>query len=157
MAKDFVAAGAGGRAGNVSAGTGKRDAEFLDEFTDNFTRGPPKGDAAGVASNFQRKPHGSVENDGERAGPESVGETIKIVGKFASENVRVVYGVDQKRESFGFGASLDAEDFVDSREIDGIGSESVERIGGNGDHRTTIQPTSGVTDEARIGRIRAKL
>jgi hypothetical protein len=157
LTEDFVATGAGGRAGNVGAGAGERNANFLDEARDDFTGGPAKGDAARVAGNFQRKAHGSVENDSERAGPESVGETIKIVGKFASENVSVMDGVDEKRKSFGFGTTLDAKDFVDGGKIDGIGSEGVERVGGNSDHRTAIEPTSGITDEARIGRIRAKL
>jgi hypothetical protein len=157
LAKDFVATGAGGRAGNVGTGAGERDANFLDEPRNDFTRWPAKSDAAGVAGNFQWKAHGSVENDGERSGPESVGETIEIVGKVASENVRVVDGVDEKRKSFGFGASFDAEDFVDSGEIDGIGGESVKRVGRNRDHRTAIKPPSSITDEARIRRIRAEL
>jgi hypothetical protein len=157
LAKDFVATGAGGRARNVGAGAGERDADFLDESTDDFTSGPTQGDAASVAGNFQRETHGSVENDGERAGPESLGETIEIVGKIASENVRVVNGVDEQRKSFGFGASFDAEDFVDGGEVDGIGRKSVERVGGNRDHRAAIEPTSRVTDEARIRRIRAEL
>ncbi len=157
LAKDFVATGAGGRARNVGAGAGERDADFLDESTDDFTSGPTQGDAASVAGNFQRETHGSVENDGERAGPESLGETIEIVGKIASENVRVVNGVDEQRKSFGFGASFDAEDFVDGGEVDRIGSKSVERVGGNRDHRAAIEPTSRVTDEARIRRIRAEL
>jgi hypothetical protein len=157
LAKDFVATGAGGRARNVGAGAGERDADFLDESTDDFTSGPTQGDAASVAGNFQRKTHGSVENDGERAGPESVGETIEIVGEVAGKNVGVMDGADEKRKSFGFGASLDAEDFVDGREIDRIGSEGIERVGRDSDHRTAIKPPSSITDEARIGRIRAKL
>jgi hypothetical protein len=157
LAEDFVATGAGGRARDVGAGAGQRDADFLDESRNDFTSGPAKGDAASVAGNFQRKAHGSVEHDGERAGPESVGEAIEIVGKIASENVGVVDGVDEQRKSLGFGASLDAEDFVDSGKVDGIGGESVERVGGYSNDRTAIQPTSGITDEARIRRIRAKL
>jgi hypothetical protein len=157
LAEDLVATGACGRAGDVSAGTGKRDADFLDELRDDFTSGPAKRNASSVAGNFQRKTHGSVENDGERAGPKGVGETIEIVGKIASENMGVVDGVDEQRKSFGFGAALDAEDFVDGGEIDGIGSESVERVGGYSNDRAAIEPTSGITDKARIGRIRAKL
>jgi hypothetical protein len=157
LAENFVATGTGGRAGDVGAGAGERDTNFLDEASDNFASGPAKCDAASVAGNLQRKTHGGVENDGERAGPEGVGEAIEIVGKIARENVSVMDGADEKRKSFGFWATLNAEDFVDGGKIDGIGGESVERVGRYSDHRTAIKPPSGITDEARIGRIRAKL
>ncbi len=157
LTENFVATGAGGRTGNVGASAGERDTNFLDESRDDFTSGPAKSDAAGVAGNFEGKAHGGVKNDSEWAGPESVGETIEIVGKIARENVSVMDGVDEKRKRFGFGATLDAKDFVDGGKIDGIGSEGVERVGGNRDHRTAIKPTSGITDEARIRRIPAKL
>ncbi len=157
LAEDFISTSAGGRAGNVGTGAGERDTNFLDESRDDFTGGPAKSDAARVAGNFEGQAHGRVEDDSERAGPEGVGEPIKIVGKIARENVGVMDGVDEKRKSFGFGTALDAKDFVDGGKIDGIGSEGVERVGGNRDHRTAIEPPSGVTDEARIGRIRAKL
>ena len=61
-----------------------------------------------------------VRGPGQRA---SAGETIEIVGKIARENVCVVDGIDEKRKGFGFGATLDAKDFVDGGEIDGIGGE----------------------------------
>ena len=138
LAEDLVATGTGGRAGNVGAGAGERDANFLDESSDDFASGPAKSDAAGVAGDFEGKTHGGVENDGERAGPESVGETIEIVGKIAREDVGVMDRADEKRKGFGFGATLDAKDFVDGGEIDGIGGEGVERVGGNRDHRTAI-------------------
>ena len=157
LTEDLVATGAGGRTGNVSAGAGERYADFLDEPRDNFTSGPAKSDAAGIACDFEGKAHGGVENDSERAWPEGVGEAVEIVGKLASENVRVVDGADQKRKGFGFGAALDAKDFVDGGKIDGIGGKGVERVGGNSDHRTAIEPTSGVTDKTRIGRIPTKL
>jgi hypothetical protein len=157
LTEDFCATGACGRAGDVGASAGKRDANFLDESSNDFTSGPTKSDAASVAGDLERKAHGSVENDGQRAGPESVGETIEIVGEVAGKNVGVMDGADEKRKSFGFGASLDAEDFVDGREIDRIGSEGIERVGRDSDHRTAIKPPSSITDEARIGRIRAKL
>lgn len=157
LAEDFVATSAGGRARNVGTGAGERDANFLDESRDDFTSGPAKRDAARVAGNFEGQAHGRVEDDSERAGPEGVGETIEIVGKIARQNVRVVDGIDEKRKGFGFGATLDAKDFVDGGKIDGIGGEGIERVSGNRDHRTAIEPTSGITDEARIRRITAKL
>ena len=73
------------------------------------------------------------------------------------ERAGVMDGVDENGKSVGFGASFDAEDFVDSGKIDGIGSQGVKRICGNGDDRATIQPSGSVADDTRIGRIRAEL
>ena len=50
-----------------------------------------------------------------------------------------------------FGAPLDAENLVDSGEIDGIGGESLEGVRGNSDNRAAIQPASGVADDAGVG------
>lgn len=157
LAEDFVAAGAGGRAGDVGAGAGERNAEFLDELNDDFTSGPAKSDAARVAGDLEGKTHGSVEDDGERTRPEGFGEAKEIVGELASENAGVMDGVDEDGKGPGFGAALDTKDLVDGGEIDGIGGKGVERIGGNGDDSAAIEPTSSVTDKAGIGRIRANL
>ena len=60
-------------------------------------------------------------------------------------------GADENGQGLSFGASLHAENFFDGREIDGIGGESVEGIGGNGDNRAAIQPASSVADDTGVG------
>jgi hypothetical protein len=156
LAENLVTAGTGGRTGNVGTCAGERNTEFLDESHSDFASGPTKSNAARVAGDFERKAHGGVQNDGERAGPESVGQAVEIVGEFAGENVGVMNGIDEDGKGFGFGATLDAENFVDGCEVDGIGGKSVEGVGGNGNNRTAIEPASCVTDEAGIRRIRAE-
>jgi len=90
LAKNFLAAGAGGRAGNVGAGASERDSEFLDELMHDFASGPAEGNTTGVGGNLEGQARGGVEDHGERAGPQGLGEAIEIVGQLAGENVGVV-------------------------------------------------------------------
>lgn len=117
--------------------------------------GPAKGDATGVGGDFERQAGGSLDDKGERTGPERFGEPKEIVGQFAGEDGSVVEGVDEDRESAGFQAAFDAEDFVDGREINGIGGEGVKGIRGNGDNSAAIEPLRGIADGMGIGVFRA--
>ena len=151
LAKDFIAAGAGGRAGKIGAGSGDGRAVLADEIADDFALGPAQGDAAGVGGKFEGETVGGVEDDGKGAGPAGFGEFEKIVGEIAGKKRCLVKRTDEDSEGAGFGAAFDAEDFVDGGEVEGIGDEGVERVGGSGDDRATAEPIGGVTDEQRVG------
>lgn len=151
LAEDFFPAGAGGRARNVGAGAGEGNADFRDEIRDDFGFRPAERDAAGVGGDFEGKAVGGVDDDGERAGPASFGETIEIIGELLSEHQSVLEIVDENGKGAMLGASFDAEDFFDGSKIDGIGGEGIERVGGDGDDRSTIEPGSSVAHDARIG------
>jgi hypothetical protein len=138
LAEDFFAGFAGGGAGKVGAGAGERDTEFRDEVTDDFVFGPAESDAASVGGDLQGKAVGSLNDDGERAGPAGLGEAKKIVGKVFGKDLGVNERVDEDRKGAVFGASLDAKNFFDSGEIDGISGEGVKRVRGNGNNRTAI-------------------
>ena len=138
LAEDFFATFTGGRAGNIGAGAGERDAEFGDEIVDDFVPGPAESDAASVASDFEGKAIGSVDDDGERTRPAGLRETIEIVGKILGEDLGVDERVDENGKGAVFGASFDAKNFFDGSEIDGIGRESVERVRRNSDDRAPI-------------------
>ncbi len=151
LAKDFIAAGAGGRAGKIGAGAGDGRAVFADEIADDFAFGPAESNAARVGGHFERKAVGGVEDDGKRAGPAGFGEFEKIVGEIAGKKRGLVKRTDEDGEGAGFGAALNAKDFVDGGEVEGIGDERVERVGGSGDDRTAAEPVGGVADEERVG------
>ena len=155
LVEDFAAAGAGGRAGNVGAGAGKRNADFRDQVGDDFGFGPAHGDAAGVASDLQGEPVGGVDDDGKRTGPARFGESIKIVGKILRNNQSVIERADEDGKRALFGASFDAKNFFDGGEVDGIGSEGVESVGGNGDDGSAVEPGRGIADDTRVGIGRA--
>lgn len=153
LAEDFFAGGTTGRAGKIGAGAGERDADFGDEASNDLIFRPAEGDAAGIAGHLERKTIGGVHDDGERAGPASVGEAIEIVGKFAGQNHGVVERADQDGERSGFGTALHTKDFLDGREIDGVGGEGVERVRGDGDDGTTIEPARSITDDLGVRNV----
>ena len=155
LGENFDAAAAGGRTRNVGAGPGKRNTEFGDEVRDDRAVRPAKSDAPGVGGDLEGKAVRGVDDHSERAGPAGVGKTIEIIGKIAGENRSVNERIDEDGESATLGASLDAENLFDRREINGISSECVERVRRNGDDRAAIQPTGGVAEDTwiRIGGI----
>jgi hypothetical protein len=157
LAKNFLSAGARGRARDVGAGAGEGNAKFIDEATGDFVFGPAHGDAPAVGGDFEGEPVRSVNNNRERAGPASFRETVEIIGQFAGENQGLVDGIDENREGTRFEAAFDTKDLVDGVEIDGIGCESVERIGRNGDNRAALQPASGILHHACIGALGIEL
>lgn len=138
LGEDLDAAAAGGRTRNVGAGAGKRDTEFGDKVRDDRAVRPAKSDPPSVGGDFEGQAVRGVDDHGERAGPAGVGETIEVIGKIAGENRSVNERIDEDGESATLGASLDAEDFFDRREINGISSESVERVRRDGDDRAAI-------------------
>ena len=138
LVKDLVAAFAGGGAGKIGACAGERVAYFGDQIADDFVFGPAQGNASGVGSDLQRKTIGRVDDDSERAGPTSVGESIEIVRKISRKDLRKNQGVDEDRKGAVLGASFDAKDFLDGSKIDRIRGEGIERVGRNGNDGTTI-------------------
>ncbi len=95
LAEDFFATFAGGRAGNIGASAGERDAEFSDEIVDDFVPGPAESDASRVAGDFERETVGSVDDNGERTRPASLRKAVEIVGKIFGEDLGVDEGVDE--------------------------------------------------------------
>ena len=138
LAEDFRAAFAGGRAGEIGAGAGERDAKFGDETGNDFVFGPAKGDAAGVGGDFEGKAVGGVDDDGERAGPTGLRETIEIVREFPGEDDGVSERIDEDGKSAVLGTALGAENCIDGGEIDGVGGEGVERVRGNSNDRAAV-------------------
>ncbi len=81
LAEHFVATFAGGRAGKIGTGTGQRHTEFRDEIIDNFVSGPTQRYAPRVGSDFEGKAVRRVDDDGKRARPAGLRETVEIIGK----------------------------------------------------------------------------
>jgi hypothetical protein len=151
LAEDFVAGFAGGRAGEIGAGAGERNTDFGDEVADNFVFGPAQSHATGIGGDFQREAVRGIDDQRERAGPAGLRQAIEIIGKIPGERLGKGERVDEDRKSALLGTSFDAKNFFDRGEIDGIGGESVERVGWHSDDRTTMEPARRIANDPWIG------
>lgn len=84
------------------------------------------------------------DDQSEAAGPEFIREGEETIGDIADEGYGLFDGVDEDRESFGFGAALGAKDGFDRGEVEGIDGEAVESVGGNADDFAALDETGGV-------------
>jgi len=151
LAENLLATGAGGRAGDIGAGAGERDANFGDEIRNDFALGPTESDATGVGGDFEGQTVGRVDDDSKWTGPEGFSEAIKVVREIFGENECVIEMADEDRQGAVLGAPFDAENLFDGGEVDGIGGQSVEGVGRNGGDRTAVEPGGSVADDARVG------
>jgi hypothetical protein len=153
LTENFLAAGTRGRAGNVGAGAGERDADFGDEIRNHSRLGPTESDATGVSGDFEGQTVGRVDDHGKRTWPEGFGEAIEVVREIFGENQRVIDMTDEDRKGAVFRTSFNAKYFFDRGEVDGIGGQRVKGVGRNGGDRTAVEPGGSVADDAgvRIG------
>lgn len=148
---DLLCVGAGRKTGKICAGAGDGPADGVNQRGGDARIGPTERDAAAIAGDFQRKAMSGVNDDRESARPEFVRESKKRVRNIAHERDGLLDGVDQNRERFRFRAAFNAEDFLDGREIERIGGESVEGIRGHADHTAAADEAGGVVHHRRLG------
>jgi len=86
------------------------------------------------------------DDERQRAGPEFIREGEKCVGHVANERDRLLDRTDENRQSFRFGAALDAKDLFDGGEIERVGGKGVERVGGHGYHTAALDEAGGQAD-----------
>ena len=91
-----------------------------------------------------------ANDDGERAGPEALGEAVEGGVDFAGEAVGLGGFRDEEGEGLVAGASLDLVDAVDGAEIDGVDGEAVEGVGGDGRDRAGGKRADDAGDEVRL-------
>ncbi len=90
------------------------------------------------------------DDESESAGPKFICETEKSVGHIARESDGLFDGVDEDRESAGFGARLELENAFDGVEIERVGGKAVESVGGNGDDAAALDEAGRVVDDVPL-------
>src|ERR1700749_712865 len=124
---DFVGGGGGFAEGDpgvgVGGGGGDREAELADEGAADGGFGDAQGDVAGVGGNAQRELAAGFDDDGERAGPEALGEAGEGAVEGAGELVGLGDVGDEEREGLVAGAGFEIVDAVDGAEIYGVDGE----------------------------------
>ena len=150
---DAEGGGALGLAGEVGRGGGDGQAEpGYDGAGDGGFR-DAQGQVAGVGGDAQRKLAAGLDDDGERAGPELLGEAVEGGVDLAGEFVGLGYLGDEEREGFVAGSGFDLVDAFDGAEIDGIDGEPVEGVGGKGDDVAAVEAGDDIVDECGFGLV----
>ena len=92
-----------------------------------------------------------LDDDGEGAGPEALGEAVEGGVDVAGEAIGLGGFGDEQRERLVAGAGLDLVDAIDGGEIDGVDGESVEGVGGQRADVASGETLDYVGDEVRFG------
>lgn len=140
---DLAPVRARGKTREVGAGAGDGPADGLDQRCDDARVGPAERDAAAVAGNFEWHAVSCRDDQRQRARPEFMREREKPVRHLASEGDRLFDRTDENRQSFRFGAALDAKDLFDGGEVEGVGRKGVERVGRHGYDTAALDEAGG--------------
>ncbi len=148
---DAVGVGALGVAAEVGGGGGDGQAETGDDGASDGGLGDAEGDVAGVGGDAEGKLGAGLDDDGERTGPELLGEAVEGGVDVAGEFIGLGDLVDEQRERLVAGAGLDFVDAVNGVKIDGVDGETVEGVGGQGDDVAGVETGDDLRDELRFG------
>jgi len=151
---DLVAHASGvnalGRPLKVGRSGGDGKAEALDHGAWDGGVRDAECDIAGVGSRAERQPGASANDDGERTGPEALGEAVEQGIGFARELICLKNGGDEQRKRLVFLAGLDLVDLLYGAKVDGIDGEPVEGVGGEGNDFAFTQAGHDVVDPIRL-------
>jgi len=141
------------RALEIGSGSGDGKSEAFDNGTSDGRVRNAESDVAGVGGGAQGQLGACADDDGERPGPETVGELVEHGIGVASEFVRLGKRGNQKRKGLLLLAALDAVDIFDRVEIYWIDRETVEGVGGHGDDIALAQARNDVFDPVWLGLV----
>src|SRR5580704_10803701 len=119
----FANAGGGGALGQteeIGRGRGDGQAESGDDGAGDGGLWYSEGEVAGVGGDAQGESAASLDDDGERAGPEFFGEPIEGGVELTGEFVGLGDLGDEEREGFVASAGLEFVDAVDGAQINRV-------------------------------------
>ena len=147
---DLLRVGAGRKAGEIGAGSGDGAADGFDQCGCDVRIGPAQGDAPCVPGDLEREAMSGFDDERERTGPEFVRKCEKHIGNIANERDGLLDGIDQNGQSFRFRTALDAENFLDRGEVQGVGSEPIKRVGRNADDAAAPDEARGIVNDSLL-------
>ena len=138
-------------AGQIGGGGCDGKAETGDDSARNGGFGDAEGEIAGVGGDAKGEFGAGFDDEGERAGPELLGESIEGGVELAGEFVGLGDLGDEQRERLVAGAGFDLVDAVDGAQIDGVDGEAVKGVGRERDDVAAIKARDDVVDERWFG------
>ena len=153
LVADAGGVGALGRALQIGGGGGDGQAESLDDGAGNGGIGNADGHIAGVGGGTQRQLGAGADDDGERSGPEVVGELVEHGIGVARQFVGLRQARDEQRERLVLLAALELVDVLDGVKIYGVDRQAVEGVGGQRDDIALAQARDDVVDPVWLGLV----
>ncbi len=135
----------------IGRGCRDRQAKALDNGAGNGCVGHAQGDVAGVGRGAQGQLGAGAHDDGERTGPEAVGQLVQLRVGVARQLVGLGEPGDEQRERLVLLAGLDPVDLLDGGEIDRVHSQAVEGVGRQSDNIALAETGDDVVDPVRLG------
>ena len=144
--------GSGGRLGGaVGAGGDDRAAECERQGAGDGMRGDPDADGAAAPEEARRQIVRGAQDEGQRTGPEGLGETRGAVGTVAGHaRDRAGIAGDQRQRHL-FGSPLGRKDPIDRGRIARIAGQPVEGLGRIGDEASASQERRRLLDDLGLG------
>jgi len=143
-----------GHSAQVGGGCGDGQAEEVDDGACDGCLGDAQGDVAGVGGDAQGKAGAGLDDEGEGAGPEALGEAVECGVDLAGEAVGLCGVADEQGERLVAGTGLDLVDAVDGAQVDGIDGQAVEGVGGQGGDMACGERADDPGDQFRFGFVR---
>jgi hypothetical protein len=148
---DAGSVGAFGKTVQIGGGCGDRKAEFLDDGAADLAFRHAQGDVAGVRGDAQRELAAGLDDDGERARPEALGQTVEGGVDVAGEFVGLRDVADEERKGLVARAGFELVDAVDGAEIDGVDGKAVEGVGGQRGDVAGVEAFGDMLDQCGLG------
>src|SRR3989338_4422432 len=142
--------GAGGEAGEVGAGAGDGRAQGGNHRAGNLRVRQAQGDAAGAAGHLEGHARRGFDHDRQRSRPEALRQLEEGVRQLGDELAALLHGGDENGQGAALGPAFDFIDAGYGREIERVGGQPVESVGGNADHLAPPDELDGALDGARL-------
>ena len=128
-------------------------AEMVDDGAWNRGVRDTQGDVAGVGRGAQRQLGTGTDNDGERSGPESVGEFVEHRVGVACQLVGLRERGNQQRERLMLLTAFNAVDVFDGVEVDGVYGKAIKSVGGHRDNIALAKTGDNVVNPVWLGLV----
>jgi hypothetical protein len=151
LVADAEGGGALRQTGEVGRGGGDGQTEAADDCAGNGGFRDAEGEVAGVGGDAKRESAAGFDDDGERAGPELLGEAVEGGVELTGEFVGLGHLSDEERKGLVAGASFQFVDAIDGLKIDWIDGQAVEGVGREGYDVTAVEAGDDVVDERWLG------
>jgi len=140
--------GCGGREFGEAIGAGRGDGQLrlANQLERDGVRGNTQADSGQAGGDDIGDERPFWQHEGQGTGPESARELLCGIGPGRGEGLCHFDRVDMNDERAVGGTALGGEDFLDCGGVEGVGAETVDSFGGEGDEFAGAEESCGLRD-----------